>query len=302
MSTRLASALRTAPSRSIGSGVVAGRSVGSMRRVPQVVVGAADDQALQRQLVGAARRFRVDQRLPAGRLFGLRLDDVDRRHGADLDLGPVVLHQLRGEIEIAACRFDVVDPEHQIPVGIADLGFGDRQRRAQVEIGDLRLQRLDQQARPGRIDLEVPQQRLRVLRLDVRRVRRIPRGCGVCDVSSRVLLKLAASAPPPQRKFFCMPAFHCIVSLVIWLPPSRPAAGWSGRLVGALREEARRQARPVGRPQRRDLKVEQLRLEPLHLDVQVALERAAHRVVGRQRDVAGPRSRDALIAAGGGAV
>ena len=39
-------------------------------------------------------------------------------------------------------RFDVVDPEDEVPVGVADRRFGDGQRRAQVEIGDLRLQSL----------------------------------------------------------------------------------------------------------------------------------------------------------------
>ena len=119
------------------------------RRVPQVVLRAADDQAFQRQLVGAARGFRVDERLPPRRFLGLGLDDVDGGHGADLHLGAVVLHQLCRELEIAARRCNVVDPEHQVPVGIADLGFRNRQGRAQVEIGDLRLQRLDQQASPA---------------------------------------------------------------------------------------------------------------------------------------------------------
>ena len=68
-----------------------GRQVGRHNRgAPQLVVRAADDEALQRELVVAERGLRVDQRLPARGFVGLRLHDVDRRHRADLDPRAVV--------------------------------------------------------------------------------------------------------------------------------------------------------------------------------------------------------------------
>ena len=55
MSVRSLSARRIAASMSIGSGWKSGRSVGSMRGAPVRVVGAADDQPLQRQFGRAPR-------------------------------------------------------------------------------------------------------------------------------------------------------------------------------------------------------------------------------------------------------
>ena len=50
------------------------------RRAPQLVVRAADDQTLQRELVVAERRLRVDQRLTPGGFVRLRLHHVDGSH------------------------------------------------------------------------------------------------------------------------------------------------------------------------------------------------------------------------------
>src|SRR6185295_1826802 len=58
---------------------------------PVRVLGARDDQPLERQLGVALGRLRGDERLAPRRLLRLRLDDVDRRHGPDLDARLVVL-------------------------------------------------------------------------------------------------------------------------------------------------------------------------------------------------------------------
>ena len=103
---RCASALRTAPSRSIGSRRRDGRSVGSIDDVH-----SASSVPLTISRFSASSAFRsvacaCTSVLPAGRLLGLRLHDVDRRHACRFRRAPVVLHQLRREIERVLRRFD----------------------------------------------------------------------------------------------------------------------------------------------------------------------------------------------------
>ena len=174
MSIRLASALRTAASRSIGS-ARRRRPVGRLdRRVPQLVVGAADDQALQRELVGAARRLRGAPAPGGGWLLrpapGRRRSAPSCRSPPGRGCPAPAWSRARASAAPPRrCRSRRPDPSRRCGPAASVIVSVD----AQVEIGDLRLQLADQQVRPGLIDLEVPQQRLRVLRLEVRRERRI---------------------------------------------------------------------------------------------------------------------------------
>ena len=104
------------------------------RRAPQLVVRAADDQALERELVVAQRRLRVDQRLAAGRLVGLRLHDVNRRHRADFDPRSVVADQLRRQVERRLRRVHGLTRVDQFPVRVPHLRHGARRRRLQVQL------------------------------------------------------------------------------------------------------------------------------------------------------------------------
>ena len=67
--------------------------------VPVRILRAGDDQPLERQFRRPHRALGGDEVLLLGRGLRLRLNDVDRRHRADLDAGLVVLHELVREID-----------------------------------------------------------------------------------------------------------------------------------------------------------------------------------------------------------
>ena len=131
------------------------------RRGPQRVVGAADDQALQREFRGADRRLRLHQRQPPVGRFGLRRHDVDRRQRADLDARLVVLHQLARDVERVLRRFDRLNREDQIPVGVPRVGLRRRHCRLQRDLVVLLADPIRLERRSRRVDLEAAQQRLR---------------------------------------------------------------------------------------------------------------------------------------------
>ena len=107
--------------------------------VPVRILRAVHDQSLERQFGRAPRRLRLTSALPPRRLFGLRLHDVDRRHGADFDARLVVLHELAGEIERLLGDFDRLRGEHVIPVGVSDIRQRVGDRRAQLDVRDVAI-------------------------------------------------------------------------------------------------------------------------------------------------------------------
>ena len=102
-----------------------GRSTGLSVARQKRVVGAVDDQSLEDQLGGPPRGGRLRDGLTPGRLFGLRLDDVERRHRADLDARTVVLDELVGQRERPLGHVSRLDGVNQVEIRIAHV----RQRR-----------------------------------------------------------------------------------------------------------------------------------------------------------------------------
>ena len=174
-SVRVDSARWVAAARSIGSGRKSGRSTGSMVERPQRIVRAADDEALQRDLGGAPRALGRDERLPLLRGLRLRLDDVDGRHRADFDFRLIVPQQLFGERERLPRDVDRLHREHVVPVRIAHVGDRVDRDLLQLDVGDVLVDAGDEQLLARRIDSEVAQQRLRVLRRPRRVVLRVDR-------------------------------------------------------------------------------------------------------------------------------
>ena len=139
------------------------------RRRPQRVGRAADDEPLQRDFGGAARTLGRDERLPLLRGLRLRLDDVDRRHRADFDLRLVVPQQLFGQQQRLTRDVDRLHGEHVVPVRVAHVRDRVHRGLPKLDIGDVLVDARDEQLLPRRVDLEVAQQRLGVLRRPGRR-------------------------------------------------------------------------------------------------------------------------------------
>ena len=146
------------------------------RRRPQRIGRAADDEALQRDLGGAARAFGRDERLPLLCGLRLRLHDVDRRHRADLDFGLVVPQQLFGEHQRLARHLDRLHREHVIPVRVPHVRDRVDRGLLQLDVGDVLVDARDEQLLPRGVDPEIAQQRLRVCAAQVGRVLRVDRG------------------------------------------------------------------------------------------------------------------------------
>ena len=145
------------------------------RLTPQRVVGAADEEALQRELRGLRGGFGGGQVLAARRGFRLRLHDVERRQRADFDARLVVFDQLVGQLGGALRDVDGALREDQIPVGVAHVGQRLRDRGARALFGDVAVDHVDRQLLPHVVDLEAAQQRLHVARRPGRGVERIAR-------------------------------------------------------------------------------------------------------------------------------
>ena len=90
------------------------RSVGSIRAVQKSGADGLKTSARIASCCALDRRFGEDHRFFAGRDFGFGLDDVERRHGADLDAGAVVLERLLRELERLALHVEVADRVHQV--------------------------------------------------------------------------------------------------------------------------------------------------------------------------------------------
>ena len=160
-SVRCVSARVTAPSRLIGSGVGRRPIHRVDRRRPQRIVGAADNQPLERKLGGAQRGLGGHQLLTPVCLFGLRGHDVDGRQRADLDARLVVLHEPAREFVGVLRGFDRLDRVNQVPVGVTHIGLRRRGRRGQLDFVVLLADAVGLQRRARGVDPETAQQRLR---------------------------------------------------------------------------------------------------------------------------------------------
>ena len=151
------SALRTAASMSIGVGAKRGTIDGPELRLASRVVGAADDQALQRELAPSRAWLRPAPRLPARGGFGLGLHDVDRRQRADLDADAWLSStSLRRELERPPRDLQLATREDAVPVGVADVGERVGDGRPQLHLGDVAVDWRDAQLRAGCASMPKP--------------------------------------------------------------------------------------------------------------------------------------------------
>ena len=142
--------------RGIETGPIHGRDL----RLPQRVIGTADQQSLQDELRRAAHLQRFGQDLTPLRGLGLGLDDVDRRQGPQLDASLVVRDQILRQLDELLLHGDRLGGDDEIPVGAAHgrLGVGDHP--PQVDVRELPGEPCHLKTLADRIDLEVPQQRV----------------------------------------------------------------------------------------------------------------------------------------------
>ena len=172
-SVRWLSAFLTAASVSTGVGA---NDVGFARldaRVPQLGRLGSEDQRAEQILLPLDRRLGDDHRFLARRHFGFGLHDVERRHGADLDAGAIVLERLLRQLQRLPLHVEVADRIQQVVERVADGAGRLRDRLLQLRLRDLPVLLADQQLLARAVDLEVAQQRLRVGGADVRRQLRI---------------------------------------------------------------------------------------------------------------------------------
>ena len=128
--------------------------------VPQLVRGAAHDELLQRELVGAQRANRQCQRLPPRRGLRLRLHDVDGREGAYLDARPVVAHELLGQLQRLLLHGDRRPRVHELPVRETHVGQRVDDGLLYVDIRDIAVDIRYHELRALRVGAEAAQQRL----------------------------------------------------------------------------------------------------------------------------------------------
>ena len=283
-SVRPCSALRTAPSTSSGSARNSGRSTGVMvarhsgSSVPLTIRRFSDE------LRGGHRRFGLRQGLPPRGRFGLRLHDVERRHGADLDARPVVLDQLVGEVQRADRHVHRLPGEHQFPVGVAHVGDRLRQRAAQLDLRDVVVDRGDPQLQPRAVDLKSRSSGCVIvaarfaLNVGLKLANRF-------DVTCLLLLNATATLPPVHGSVLRDAG---VVGRRVVLHDDAAVQLAGRRLHDGAMPVERCRGRPVHGAQPLQVVVLDRRVEPLHGDVEVAFERAGRRLVERQLDVAAP--------------
>ena len=176
MSVRFAIAFRTAASTSTACARKRhriGRLEADGPEVRHLRVENQRAQPIFRLLDGGLRH---DHGLLVPRHFGLRLDDVDRRHGADLDALLVVGQQPLREVERLLLRLQVVDLVRQVPVGVLHVARRRDDRGLQLHVGGLAVFPAGLERLPQVVDLEVLQQRLRDVERHVRAEQRVEVG------------------------------------------------------------------------------------------------------------------------------
>ena len=245
---------------------------------PQLVVGAADNQPLQRQFAVAQNGLGVDELLPPGRFLRLGLHDVDRRHRADFHAHLVIGDQLRRQFQRALRRLDGLVRKDQLPVRVAHLRDGARHRRPQIEIRDLLLDGLRLELRARVVDLEVLEDRLVVLDTERRAERRIEQ--------ARVSRREVAVVVERDRVVAAAPG-HVLLDtgvphLRVRVDDQAAFHARGGQLRLRVVADRRRQQRPVRRARGGDGVVERARGQPLRRERKVPVQRARHRFVCRQ--------------------
>ena len=136
------------------------------------------DQRLQGVFGLADLLFGDDQRLLAGRHLGLRLQDVDGRHGPDFHLHLVVAQQIAREIERLHFHLVVPDREDEVPIGVLDVPEHVEHTALELMTGLALPVLADQDLPPLRVGAEVLEQRLRHLGVQRAPVARIEGGEG----------------------------------------------------------------------------------------------------------------------------
>src|SRR3954451_12383759 len=250
-----------------------GRLVGRLEfHRPEVGSARVEDERAQVVLRLLDVGVGDDDALVVARDLGLRLDDVDWRHGADLDALLVVLERLLRQRQRLLLRLQVVDRVDQIPVRVLHVTHRAGDHAAQLDVGEVAHLLAVLHLLPNLVEREVAQQRLRVV--DVQRRLEL-RAEVVQDVGRCQALVV------PVRRVAAAPWQHLVQS-----DTGREGAVLETRQDGALRRlavrvlvEARREVRRPERARLPDADVLDLRIDPLDADAQVLLEREPRRVV-----------------------
>ena len=160
-SVRFSSALRTAASTSTVIGWNGGRSTASMCMVQKSGDGRVEDQRPQRVFRRLDLRLADDDRLLALGDFGFRLDDVDRRRGADLDARAGVAQRLLRQLERLLLHAQRRVRVGQVPVGVAHRAQRGGDGLPHLDVGDLAVLERWLDLLPDVVDAEPAHQRLR---------------------------------------------------------------------------------------------------------------------------------------------
>ena len=144
------------------------------------------------------------------------------RHRADLDLGLVVPEQLFGERQRLPRHVDRLHGEHVIPVRVAHVRDRVDRDLLQLDVGDVLVDARDEQLLPRRVDLEIAQQRLGVLRRPRRDVLRVDRRGRCSTLPSAGCRALSAKLPPPHGTSCASPPLNTNVELLMVAPVCPP--------------------------------------------------------------------------------
>ncbi len=222
--------------------------------------------------------LRADDGFLARGDFRLRLDDVDRRHRPDPDARLVVLQRLARQIERLLLHFERRNVVGEVPVRVLDAADRRQHGLAQLHVRDLAILRADQQLPARPIDLEIPQERLRVGRAELRPEHRVGQVEGVVALQPLAAPRDLVVRSPAQLLVRAEAPLHLL-----------SAQRGAGRRVDvvvrrrgfAVQEPGGEVGRPDGLRDR-DVQIAQSRVDAFDLQIQVLLERHLHGVVHRQ--------------------
>ena len=226
MSVRTSSASSTAARRSTAIGVKVAASVGISRAFHSSTKCSPKISARSASSERCDLRLGDDHRFLALGHFGFGLDDVDRRHRADLDAGAVLLERALRQVERQPLHFEAADGEDQVPVGVLHEPGGRGHRLAHQHVGDLAVLGRDLQLLAGDVDAEVAQQRLREVEGERRADLRREVGEGVvggrpvvvpADAVARSDTRAGIDPIPKLRRFWLLEIVAC--------PPDRKLFG-----------------------------------------------------------------------------
>ncbi len=241
---------------------------------PDRIVGAGDEEAFERELRGGQRGFDLRDRLAAVGGLGLGLHHVDGRHRPDFDPGLIVFDQLLRELERTLRHVDGSPRVGQLPVGVADVGDGLGDGRAQRFGADVAVDLGDGDLLADGVDAEIAQQRLDVAGRERRGEGRIVVGKQVGGGQPVVVEGHGEVAAAPGH--FLGHAEVVGGSVVGDALAADQLVG--GRVHLAALADAARGQRAVVVAQAGNLEVGRLRRQPLDRDVEVLGQRQFHGV------------------------